>query len=388
VKTLDTSVSVLPSVDVPSQKKQTPKIREACFDDYAQIAELQTNNGLTTRPFADWAALWALNPVFRAPKYDCPIGWVLEADDGKLVGSIGSIPLAYSFRGRELYAAAACSWAVDASYRGSSLLLLDEFTRQTGVDLVLSTSVSPNSEPALKAFQWSKVPVGAWDTAAFWITNYRGFAKSVLNMKSVPQAAAISYPVSAALYWLNKLTKAGSPSHVPTSGIDACAEFDDRFDKFWIELKRQNPNTLLAVRDRETLSWHYRHSQKNQGIWILTASKGSRLAAYAVFERQDSFTSALTRVRLVDFQALNGSQDVLRSALAWMLNTCREQGIHILETVGGWVERPGMPRLPAPEHRTLHSSIYYYKANGTELSKTLEDPTFWSPTSFDGDAGL
>ena len=42
----------------------------------------------------------------------------------------------------------------------------------------------------------------------------------------------------------------------------------------------------------------------------------------------------LKRVRLVDHQALPGFQDVLPSMLAWGLEECRTQGIHMLEAFG------------------------------------------------------
>jgi hypothetical protein len=365
-----------------------PKIRQATFEDYPQIAALHIRNGLPVRSLEDWMALWKSNPVYRQFEGRWPIGWVLETDAGDIVGSIGNIPLAYQFRGRELRAAAACAWAVDAAYRNCSLLLLDHLTRQKDVDLLVCTTVSSRSEPALNVFEWSRAPVGTWDKSVFWITNYRGFAKTVLTMKSVPFAGVISYPVSAALFCREKFKVAGAAPKASTPEIELCADFDSRFDEFWEELKEQNDNVLLAVRTRETLAWHFQYSQMRRSVWILTACKGSRLVAYVVFDRQDNIASGLKRVRFVDFQALKGSEEALRSAVCWMLHQCREQGIHILENVGCWLERPGLPSIPAPDHRTLPSSLYYYKASDSDLCETLKNPAVWAPSSFDGDASL
>jgi hypothetical protein len=232
------------------------------------------------------------------------------------------------------------------------------------------------------------VPVGTWDKSAFWITNYRGFSQRALTMKSAPLAKVMSYPVSAALFCWDRFRDTGLRVHGARSEIELCSGFDNRFDDFWEELKYQNDNTLLAVRTRDTLAWHFRYSLMRQNIWILTASKGSRLIAYAIFDRQDNLARGLKRVRLVDFQALNGSQEVLRSALYWMLRKCREEGIHVLENTGWWLDRPGLPQLPAPYQRTLSSWIFYYRANDKELCEILRDPKVWAPSSFDGDATL
>ena len=122
--------------------------------------------------------------------------------------------------------------------------------------------------------------------------------------------------------------------------------------------------------------------------WILTASEGARLVAYAIFDRQDNAACGLKRMRLVDFQALNGSENALSSAMGWMLRKCRKERIHALENVGCWLDRPELPKLYAPHHRTLSSAVYYYKATGKQLSETLKDPAMWAPTTFDGDASL
>jgi hypothetical protein len=376
----------------PQQRVKRPatslKIREAGFDDYAAINALHVRNGLITRPFDEWVSLWKGNPVFERSKRSWPIGWVLEADGGAIVGAIGNIPMAYHFRGRELRAAAACSWAVDSRYRGYSMLMLDKLTRQPGADLTLSTTVSPSAEPAFKVFHWSKPPVGAWDKSAFWITGYRGFGNSFLNMKAVPLAKVISYPVSAALFCWDRLVVDEAQDDGPNAGLEQRFAFDASFDRFWEELKLENAGLLLAERSRDTLNWHFGAKLAKRDAWILTASKGSRLTAYAIFDRQDNIAYGLKRVRLVDFQALKGSENALMGALCRMLHKCRDEGVHIVENVGCWLDRPGLPKAGAPYHRTLPSSMFYYNSCDKSLSETLRDPAVWAPSSLDGDASL
>src|SRR5258707_5903202 len=148
------------------------------------------------------------------------------------------------------------------------MLVLDRFMRQSDGDLIVSTTVSPRSEPALRVFEWSRAPIGTWDKSAFWITNYRGFAKIALGLKSVPFAEVVSYPVSAALLCRDKFKVLEGQINGSNSEIELCPGFDSRFDDFWEELKRQNNNLLLASRNRETLALHFSDSQIVQTVGI------------------------------------------------------------------------------------------------------------------------
>lgn len=367
--------------------RATLKIREAAFEDYSQIAELQMRNGLCPKPYQDWLAIWTRNPVYKQMGARWPIGWVLETGGGRIVGSIGNIPLAYQFRGQRLRAATSCAWVVDAAYRSYSMPLISYLMRQKDIDLFICNTVTPASEPSYCAFHFSKVPVGTWDKSEFWITNYRGFSQSALTMKSFPLPKAMSSPVSAALFCWDKLRDAELRSKGAAFEIELCSDFDERFDDFWEELKRQKQH-LLAERTRETLEWHFRYSLIRRNAWILATSKGSRLTSYAIFDRLDHPTLELKRVRLVDFQALDGYENALGSFLCWMLRKCREQCVHVLENVGCSLDCVGLPQIRAPYRRTLGCWLYYFKAVNKSLSEALLSPNVWAPTSFDGDASL
>jgi hypothetical protein len=364
------------------------QVRKASLDDYEQIAALHVRNGLAAKSYDDWVALWLGNPVYQQRGAQWPIGWVLETQSRGIVGWVGNIPSAYQFRGRRLYATTPCSWIVDASHRGYGMLILNRLLRQRDIDLFVCSNVSSVSEPFTRHLGFAQVPVGDWYRSAFWITNHPGFAQVALRLKSVPMARTMAYPISTALICWDRCNIRWERHRSSIGEIERCWEFDSRFDDFWNELQHQKENVLLAVRTRETLAWHFRNTLVRQRVWILASHKGPRLIAYAIFDRQDNPAIGLRRVRLVDFQAHRGSEDALLSALSWMLHKCREDGIHMLEVSGCWLNRPGLPRIVAPYHRTLPSWSYYYKATDPELSALLRDPKVWAPSSFDGDASL
>ena len=375
------------NVGLPQKSGKIPRVREACIEDHGQIAALQMRNGLSAKSYRDWTALWCRNPVYQQWEGRWPIGWVLETERHEIVGWVGNLASAYQFNGQRLWAATPWSWVVDADHRGYGLLILNRLLRQKYVDLVISSSVSSVSEPFAKYLGFSRVPTGTWNKSGFWITHYCGFAQIALKLKRVPLARAAARPLATALSCWD-LYNGCSELRNSSDEIELCSEFDSRFDEFWEEFQRQNENVLLAVHTQEALAWHFREALLEKQAWILATSEGRRLTAYAIFDRQDSPAIGLQRIRLVDFQAHRGYEGALLSTLSWMLQKCCQEGVHMLEVDGCWLNRPGLPQIITPYRRPMPSWRFYYRAGDAKLAEALRDPEVWVPSSFDGDASL
>jgi len=359
----------------------TSRIRESRFDDYDKIIALQQRNGLTPRSYASWVSLWRENPAYRPGE---PIGWVLETPAGEIGGYIGNLPLAYRFKRRELRAATVYSWAADTAFRGYSLALLDRLVRQPGIDLIVCTTPNAAAARAFDAFQFRKVPAGKWDKCWFWITGHIGFAQSALRAERIWCSRALSYPLAAALYTRDRLRQ---PQRGAThaAGLELLTRFDARFERFWRELAEQERGKLTAVRDRETLEWHFGRALDAGDAWIVAAPAMGKLAAFAILDRQDHSALDLKRIRLVDFQALRGFEHLLHPVLGRALEHCRAEGAHVLENAGCWLGRWG---AAAPYRRAMKTWGFYYKARHEELAAQLEDPAVWAPSAFDGDSSI
>ena len=170
--------------------------------------------------------------------------------------------------------------------------------------------------------------------------------------------------------------------------VDSCTEVDSRFDVFWEALRQMNSQILLAVRTREVLEWHFAYALRNNRAWILTACKGSDLSAYAIFCRYDNQRFGLKRMRLVDFQSLDGTTFPLVNMLSWALERCRREGIDMLESIGFCARKRKVITEAAPYERKLPSWLYYYKTRDKSLAERLSAPRVWDPSQFDGDASL
>ncbi len=220
------------------------------------------------------------------------------------------------------------------------------------------------------------------------MTNHRGFAESALRIKRQPAPALFSYPAGLALWtWdlttANRLKKAaGAPL------VEIAPGFDERFDGMWDWLRINLTGTLLGVRDRQTLAWHFGLQLEQKKLWIFTVAEGKELQAYAIFQRRDDDESGLKRMRLVDFQTREEPDAFLDAFLIRALNQCREEGIHTLEKVGLGLENTRLVERHAPHRRKLPGWPFYFLASHPTLAARLQDPAVWQPSSFDGDASL
>jgi hypothetical protein len=361
--------------------------RRATFDDYAEIAALASRYLLEPETREEWVHLWANNPAYHQLP-DWPIGWVFENEDKRIVAYIGNVPLLYELRGQRLTVTASRAFVVDIPYRSYSFPLLNHFFKQKQVDLFLDTTVNAEASKAHEVFRALRVPIGTWNEAAFWITNYRGFSACLLAMKEFTAARGLSYPLSVGLFLRDRIEGRSWKTRCNGAEASFCNRFDERFDDFWQQLRRNYPGRLLANRSREVLEWHFKRPLENGKAWVLTVSKGSALAAYAVFFRQDNTASSLKRMRLVDFQMLGDNTELLRPLICQALARCRSEGIHMLECIGFARDKQRVIEALAPHGRKLSSWRYFYKATNRQLAETLKDPQVWDPSCFDGDASL
>lgn len=363
------------------------KVRRTCFEDYDQIQKLELRFGLNARSTQDWRDLWLENPAYRDLNGDWDIGWVLEDADRRIVASVVSIPLWYELDGRRILAWTGKGLVGEPAHRSGCLLLMDHLINRTKGELFVNNTVGVSASSAFDLFQCSRVPVGAWDRTALWIASHKGLAEAMLASSRFKNAGFLVYPLGAGTLLWDRIKS----RPLPVRGVDvqSLPTFDGRFDDFWDGLRRNQSNILLAVRTRETLAWHFKRAAGENRLWISAVGDKS-LAAYAVFERKDGghADSALKRVRLADFQSLDGSARLLPAFLDWAIQRCRREGIHFVEVTGRWLDKGDLIDTLAPYHRTLPVWTFFYSARKQELVERLKQPGAWAPTLFDGDATL
>lgn len=362
------------------------RIREACFDDHAQVLSLQSRYGLE-ESYQNWLHFWVDNPVLRNLG-GLPIGWVLEDElNQEIVGYLGSIPQMFEMGCKKIIAAASRGWVVDEQFRSYSILLLDKFLNQKNAHICLATTSNQNSGPAVEAFGGLRAPAGAWDEVDFWVTHHQGVLAGVLARKGVSFGRQLSYPLSPMAQLVDRVRAGALRRRYDEADVISCSEFDERFDEFWSELK-QTSTSLLAVRTREMLQWHFKYALTDRRVWILATVRQNRILAYSIFLRKDIPALQVTRMMLVDFQTLDGKIASLEPMLQCALKRCSQEHIHMLEAIGFAREKREMMFKLAPYRRRLPYWLYYYKAQDKDLAGCLANPEQWDPSMFDGDSSL
>jgi hypothetical protein len=363
-----------------------PNLRPARLEDYPAIQRLIAEHRLEATPPEDWSRLWLNNPLWPRLADRWPVGWVLEDDAGRVVGTLSNVPTRYRLGGRELICANGRFWVVAADYRGYALWLMDEYFNQPGVDLFINTTVQTLAAGAFAVLS-ARVPAGDWMTAAYFVTGYRDFGRRALEKLRLPDISLLSLPAAAAAWLRDALFAPHIPAAPTGYEVAATDGFDGRFDAFWEELLAHKPTTLLAARDARTLAWHYAGPLRRGRLWVYTASRGGQLRAYCVVKRQD-FGQGLRRLRVTDYQTLEPGVDLLPGLLRPILRRASAEGYAVLEHFGcGLPKMAGFDRL-APYRRRTDCWEYYYKAADPALEVTLASADAWDPSVYDGDASF
>jgi hypothetical protein len=313
-----------------------------------------------------------------------PIGWVLERAK-EIVGWFANVPLHYVLNGELVRTMTPRSWVVDEDVRTFAVLLADTFLRQQNVDLFLSTSGNKHGSAGLAAVGARQIPQQIAPECAFWVTGYRGFAASYLQLKNILRANALAHAAGAAVWLLD--TFRPSLPHINT--VRRNREFGEEFDNFWCELRRVREHILLGRRDRAALDWHFGGALRSGRGWLFTYHDKGRMTAYSLFLRSDHSVVGLRRMILADFQQIEEDENALAAMLRAAADESRQQGIHCVQILSSRLEASAVVQRLSPHKRVKPSASmsYLYAASGA-LGSQLNHQNYWDISIFDGDSSL
>jgi hypothetical protein len=265
-------------------------------------------------------------------------------------------------------------------YLDHAPLLMSEYLGQEEVELFLAHTGSSRTQNAFALAGAQPSPVGDWSTAAYIITEPRGFSRSNLRSKRVPLAGLLSQPAGLAVSLKERFT---APS-IPQNDLDVtrARDFDQRFEIFW-EILGHRTDTLLAIRSREALKWRFGAALESNRLWIFVAARNSNIDGYAVFERCDDPVSGLKRMRMADFQACDWQDQYCAAFIQRAYDDCRAEGIHVLEHIGCGLPKMRVFDESAPYRRSIPNSSLIYFTRNAELAEHLSHPESWTPFFYD-----
>jgi hypothetical protein len=220
---------------------------------------------------------------------------------------------------------------------------------------------------------------------AYFVTGHRVFAQRALRKLKIPFARGLAPAAGLTLNLRDAILGKRFATH-RAFAIEEASGFDSRFDAFWRELLREQSETILAARDSATLAWHFAMPLRKKRLWILTASRGRELRAYAVFERKDTGQEP-RRMRLVDYQTIEKDVDLLEDLLGAALRRCAAEEVCVLDKSGLGLAKMRAFDESAP-YRRKQPWPFWYRVKRPRFANELSQPRFWQTTEYDGDASM
>jgi hypothetical protein len=364
-------------------------LREAQFADFANVSAMNRRLGQGADSLENWYRLWRDNPALqqgRTPR----IGWLLESG-GAVVGFLGSIPLAYSFGGASLAAAATCRLAVEPAFRSSTPLLVTSFFRQKDVDLFLNTTATPAAGKIVAALRAIQLPQPDYGRVLFWVLRPRKFMHAVLQKTGVYQTLTKFGSSAGALALASDIavrrrTPRGNAGKYSVKDVEL-NDLGHEFESFWAE-QEKNPARLFAKRSPEIMRWHFQPPGSAKIAKVLACYASHGLAGYAVVRHEPPAKEGLARAAIADLMVNDDDPAIVDSLLAAAYQSAKTSGSDVLEIMG-FPEKIRASFLKwRPYSRDYPACPYFYKTRDRQLQEKLSSRDAWYACPFDGDATL
>lgn len=352
------------------------RIRATTRTDTEAILQVLRRNGAGDIDKDVWRSTWEAYPL-AAEFEGIPTGWVLETEDGSIVGTLDNVHTLYEWEGRRLKGVVAAGWAVDTEYRGKSMQLMTTFFRQKGIDLWLNVSASPAAAQVLTAMRIPRIPIPDYGTPCFWAVRPRAFARAALLKRSIGGAAVLAWPAGLILL-VRDVCRSSGRGRI-ASQVRRLTAFDDRFDQGLGTTKTR----IRAVRNKAVLEWRFRAELRAGRVAIVAAERGSTLLGYAVLLRRDGSELEMELYDVADLQALGDDPATFRDLLLGSIRIAREEGVDALKFMSGTPVKRAQADALRPYSYQLPFWQQYFKTASPELNAGLATAEAWDFSLFD-----
>ncbi len=383
-------------------------------------------------PFEDFRDLclhrWGTNPARTEAD---PFGWVLEADDGAIVGFHGIVPSRLWVGGRAVAAIAPTTWATDPGYGKAGLTLLSTYLNWGSDRFLLNTTANAITSAMHETsdFGMRRIPLEDYDQRLLWVIDFnrllrwklgQGGSAGALGRISASHIAGSVAGVAAPFV----LGLAGGVRTALRSAVRGMRiRFDAKplqvervehcgaeFDALWHRLKYSY--AITTERSAAFLNWRHVDAPRFLGpSHILACRDGGPLLGYVAL--REPTTTAPGHVIVTDLFYDRADPNVLHNLMNAAFDFARSRDASVLEVFGfhpalnrelktqrpyvlrrSQVERLGrgasMRTLLAaldPRSREVASSTYWYRAPSRELESVCSTGEWW-PSGIDGDLNL
>ena len=336
--------------------------------------------------------------------------WVLENEEGEVVGHLAATPQFYRINGQRVLAHTPADFQVLPQYGFHALLLMRKFFRTVdncvacdmlpaviGVETRLGAEVAGDLHYAAKLLNVSRLPVPPIPAPV----------KRFLNLQERPGAepqdaqeqlaappprsrprAPIPAPIKGLLNGgLRVLDEALGSGLGKNLKVEVLEGFDESFDELFEKVALKVP--CLPEKDVAFLRWRYSPASPQTPVTVLGVRDGESLLGYAVLRVTRKGSDGLHDAYILDLTTLPGRHDVARVLLRESVPHFRQAGVPIVRY--RFLMSPTSARSSdlwrlGFFYRNKRRNTLLVKLADRDLHKIANDTANWSYSIGDGEA--
>lgn len=330
-----------------------------------------------------WRRIWDENPAFSP---SVARGWVLS-DGDQIVGFLGNLQRQFRFGGRDLLAAVACSLVVAPAYRGHSLRLAAQFSKQPNVDILMTTTAASQTTKIFEFLKFARMPQPEYDLSLYWILRTRPFVASVMRKKGMSEFSSHILGVTFAFplwIWLNCSGRRLCTKQ-PVTTFVAEEDSTPEINQLWQRANRSS--RLMAIRDFRTLGWQFKVGKRTT-TKLICARRNGRVCGYLALVPRHNKHIGLRRYIVGDLFVDGDSPQITSELLSAAARIATKQGASMLMIDGFPREIRDALRAHRPLSLLNDAWPYLYRAQPNTLHDALSNPDAWYAGPYDGDGSL
>ncbi|HUJ02366.1 MAG TPA: non-ribosomal peptide synthetase, partial [Rhizomicrobium sp.] len=370
---------------------------------------------------------WLKNPT-RSD--DDPFGWVLEADDGRIVGFHGLAPTRLKVGTHTIDAIAPTTWAADPGFARAGLALLSTYLDWGANRFLLNTTANSITSAMHESGNrgMTKIPLADFDRRFLWLldakplvrwrlgeTDGSGLLRKAASSRFVTSLASALAPFAlgivggAGAAWRASFKRNRINFACKPLAVEPVARFGAEFDELWNRLK--NHYDVTTERSAEMLNWRHIDTPRLLGrSYALAVRENGKLLGYVAL--REPSTTAPGHFIVTDLFYDPSRTDAMQNLMNAAFEFAAAHGASVFEVFGfhpslnhelasqhpyvlrrAQLERLGRDRSLRNIAAALFgrddtsSSTYWYRAPSAELREICATGSWW-PSGIDGDLNL
>tara|TARA_B100000029_G_scaffold515285_1_gene621533 strand:- start:469 stop:1566 length:1098 start_codon:yes stop_codon:yes gene_type:complete len=364
------------------------KIREIQIEDYIQIQELHRKYNLNILDKDEWIKFWKNNPCLLNSDIPAPIGWVLENEQKRIVGSLSNILKEYYYNNKKFFVACSHAWIVEDKFRLEAFALLKNFFSQKNIDVFMVTTANESTAKIWLRHDAKKMPVSTYQNSMFFVLDLEKLICSFLKVKKIYLGKIINkfifYLSYVFLYKkINFWKSVNQPKNVIINTI-----IDNEFDVFWEDYKSEFKYKFLQSRSASWIRWHIQQKIEQNKAWINTVTENKKILGYAICLERNNPKIGLKRIVIIDLVSLQDNTEVYLSLIKGCVNESKKRGYHMIEAIGFKNSKNRIFSQFKTFNRKFPIFPFYYKIGKIVDKNFLNVEDAWDPSLIDGDSFL